>query len=502
MPRPLSSFVGGSLACFETVVAPPPGCNGKLIMLSSRTESSGIVLRDYQERDEERIRAAFRAGRRHVLYVAPTGSGKTILFCDLTLKVLERGKRVLIVCHRHELIEQISEALDKFHIEHGLIVSGVPPRYHHAAQVSSVQSLAVRRLPWQPDLIVIDEAHHTARGNAWARALQDYPDAYRLGVTATPCRADGRPLGEFFREMVVGPSYRELENAGFLTPLEAWAPPLVDMSGSRARGGDYDHGEVVDRAGKPHITGDAIRHYQRLGYGGRAIVFDVSIDTARQRAQSFLHAGIAAEAIDGTQTKALRSGAVSRFRSGATQVLVSVDLVSEGFDLPAIEVGISLRPTLSLALWMQQAGRILRPMAGKSVARLLDHAGNIERHGFPNDSRDWSLDRPVTSRERGKSERGFRICPHCFLASLSGPRFCPACGTPYPIKARQVRQRQGELVKVADDEPARARRASAFKHVQGRARDLPSLIELGKRRGMRHPELWARHVINSRGRPS
>lgn len=469
-------------------------------MLSSCKESSGILLRDYQERDEERIRAAFRIGKRSVLYVAPTGSGKTILFCDLTAKVLERGRRVLIVCHRHELIEQISGALDAFHIGHGLIVSGIPPCYAYAAQVSSVQSLAARPLPWQPDLIVIDEAHHVACGNAWARALQNYPDAYRLGVTATPCRSDGKPLGEFFCEMVVGPSYRELEDAGFLTPLEAWAPPLIDMSGSRVRGGEYDHGEVVDRACRPSITGDAIRHYQRLGRGGRAIVFDVSIDAARRRAQSFLHAGIAAEAIDGTQTKTLRSSTVARFRAGTTQVLVSVDLVSEGFDLPAIEVGISLRPTLSLALWMQQAGRILRPLAGKSVARLLDHAGNIDRHGFPNDSRDWSLDRAVASRDRGKPQRGFRICTHCFLASLTGPRFCPACGTPYPVKARQVRERQGELVPVSNDESDRARRASTFKNAQGRARDLGSLIELGRQRGMRHPELWARHVLQSRGK--
>jgi DNA repair protein RadD len=456
---------------------------------------SNYILRGYQERDIGRIREAFERARR-VLYVAPCGAGKTVIFTELVRRVLAKNRRILILCHRYELLEQISNALRP--APHGILVG----RYRACdnANVASVQTLARReRNEWpRADLIVIDEAHHVAQGNAWATILAQYPRARILGVTATPCRMDGRPLADHFDTMVLGPSYGELEHDGYLTPVAAWSPPSIDCRGLRIRAGEFEQEGLAERSARASVTGDAILHYQRLGHGRRAIVFDVGVDSARRRTKLFLEAEIAAEAIDGTQTHQERSSAVARFRTGATKVLVSVDLVSEGFDLPAIEVGISLRPTLSLGLWMQQAGRILRPMEGKSMAILLDHAGNLARHGFPNDERDWSLARTIATGNSRQSQPSLRICSVCFLASRAGIAQCPNCGTPFPAKAREIEEREGGLAKITKEQ-ARRIAAARFERERRSARSFEALVTLGRQRGMKSPRLWAKHVLKSRG---
>jgi superfamily II DNA or RNA helicase len=267
------------------------------------------------------------------------------------------------------------------------------------------------------------------------------------------------------------------------------------VDGLHKRGGDYAKGELAARADTQTITGDAVQHYKRLAYGKQFVAFCVSVEHAQHVAQQFTMAGVPAEAVDGKLPHEERKSKVDAFRRRAITGLVSCDLISEGFDVPGIEVGISLRPTASLGLWLQQAGRILRTHPGKDRAILLDHAGNTLRHGLPTDDREWSLDgAPAREKER---TIGVKICPSCFAACRSTATYCPQpkCGKPFPIKPREVKVREGELAEVDADQLRRERLIA-----QSGARDRESLIALGTLRGYRRADLWADHLLAARRR--
>lgn len=449
-----------------------------------------IELRDYQLDGIERIRGAYRAGARSVLLVSPTGSGKTVLFAFVVAGALARGSRVWIIAHRAELLGQISRALAQFCVPHGFIAAGMPLT-HEAVQVCSVQTL-VRRLPRlaPPDLIVQDEAHHLAAANSWGQVHAFARDARRLGVTATPVRLDGQGLGAFFEAMVVGPSTQALIDRGYLAPLRVFAPAVPDVASIQHRGGDYVARELMAVVGKPVITGSAVQHYTRHAAHRRALVFCVSITHAQAVAAQFRAAGYGAACIDGKMDKDLRSRVLAAFASAETPVLTSCDLVSEGFDLPAIECAISLRPTMSLGLWLQQVGRALRPAPSKTHALLLDHAGNSLRLGLPTDEQEWSLAAGVVTR-RARDGAGVRVCSACFAASSPRALVCSECGASFPVKPREVEEVPGELTEQLS-EGRRSRMA------QGQLKTLASLIELGRKRGYRAPEYWARRVLAGR----
>jgi superfamily II DNA or RNA helicase len=358
-------------------------------------------------------------------------------------------------------------------------------------QVASVQTIARRlsAIDWQPDLIIIDEAHHATAGQ-WDRILQHWPSAYRLGVTATPCRLDGRGLRSAFDHLVLGPSVAELIDTGYLSHSRIYAPPLVaDLSGIRTRAGDYANDQAAAAMDRPTVTGDAIAHYQRLAAGQQAIAFCCNIAHAESVCAAFLAAGIRAVLLLGTTTD--RDQVVADFGAGLVQVLVTVDVVSEGFDVPAASVAILLRPTKSLGLYLQQVGRVLRPAPGKQVALILDHVGNVTRHGFPDDHRDWTLDDGIR-RTAGTAAPSVRTCPECYAAFKPQP-ICPVCGAQCaPITNRKIRQLAGELQELKRSEMRQARRK------QGTARTLEQLLALANERG--YSPGWAYRIFHARGK--
>ncbi|NDF41803.1 MAG: helicase, partial [Actinobacteria bacterium] len=233
-----------------------------------------LTLRPYQHQAISELRASYREGARAPLLVLPTGAGKTVVFSAVSAGAAARGRHVLILVHRRELITQASAKLAGAGVDHGIIAAGFPAS-DQPVQVASVQTLARRlsSISWSPDLIVIDEAHHAVAGT-WSAALSRWPNAYRLGVTATPVRQDGRGLGAVFDSLVLGPSVSELIAGTFLTPARIYAPPpIADLAGLKARAGDYRPEEAAERMDRPIVTGDAISHYQRLCNHKRAIVF-------------------------------------------------------------------------------------------------------------------------------------------------------------------------------------------------------------------------------------
>ena len=462
-----------------------------------------IQLRDYQQAAIDGIRRAFAAGRRRVLHVLPTGGGKTTTFAYIATRAAERQQRVWILAHRVELLDQISATLDGFGCSHGFIAAGYPARVGALVQVAGVFTVA-RRLDrvQPPDLIVVDEAHHAVAATTWGRILSKFPRARILGVTATPCRTDGSGLDECFDTLVEGPTVAELTARGFLVPLRAFAPASIATDGIAKRYGDFQKSQLEAVADTSTVTGDAVAHYQRHALGKRAVVFCVSVKHAEHVAEQFRGAGIAAKSVDGGMDRELRRSVLRAFASGSLPVLTSCDLVSEGFDLPALEVGISLRPTQSLALWLQQIGRVLRPAPGKTEALLFDHAGNLARHGWPDDPREWSLAAGAGERKAkaadDEADVAVRICDACFAAFKAFRTSCPECGAAVKAKAREVEVVAGTLEEVTPEDRDRMRRERAKE--QGAARDLPALIELGKKRGYKNPVAWAGHILASRER--
>lgn len=354
--------------------------------------------------------------------------------------------------------------------------------------MASVQTLVKRLdsgLP-EPDLIVIDEAHHLTADSTWGRIVGAYPKARLLPVTATPCRLDGKGLGigagGYADTMVMGPTMRALINDGFLSPYRIFAPPnALDLTGVRTRAGDYAKDQLATAIDKPSITGDAVEHYQRLASGKRAVAFCVSVAHAQHVASEFNAAGIAAEFLDGTQDAGERDRIIQRFTRGETLVLSSCDIVSEGFDLPAIEVAILLRPTQSLSLYIQQVGRALRTFPGKTEAIILDHVGAVMTHGLPDEEREWSLDGMQKKQRQAANDNepgvdSVATCPKCFTVHLPAPE-CPTCGHIYPIRERKVEKTDGELVELGADQLEAMRRQKRI--LQGQAQTVEQLVAQG-----------------------
>ncbi|MCK6478599.1 MAG: DEAD/DEAH box helicase [Planctomycetaceae bacterium] len=469
-------------------------------------ENDGLALRPYQVEAVRALRAAFAAGKRAPVYQLPTGGGKTVVFAHIAREGAKRGTRVLILVHRRELLLQGSRALREVGLDHGLIAPTLPPS-DAQVRIASVQTL-VRRLDHvsPPDLVVIDEAHHAVAGS-WRRVLEQWPRARVLGVTATPARLDGKGLGVHvdgpFDHLVLGPSVRALTEAGFLAPADVYAPPMkADLSGVGTRLGDFDRREMRLRMDKPVISGDAVDHYLRLTPGRPAIAFCTSVEHAEHVAEAFTDADVPAASIDGGMSDVERDGVLEDLARGEIQVLTSCEIVSEGFDLPAVEVAILLRPTQSLTLYLQQVGRVLRPAPGKASATVLDHVGNVKRHGLPDADRSWDLDGAM---RRSAGEAPVCRCPECF-ACHPPARMCPVCGHVYGGEGREGLRvdpdAQLERVSRAPRDlwtPVRERMRQA--HIeQGRCRTFEELVDLGIRRGYGNPRAWARNVWRARHR--
>jgi len=431
----------------------------------------------------------------------PTGGGKTVLAARMVKAAHDRKVKTWFTVHRKELLDQSVRTFGDGDITAGVIAPDFTPNLDLNTQIASVQTLARRytRLS-PPGLIFWDEAHHVAAGT-WAKIFEAFPSAFHVGLTATPERLDGKGLSNWFDEMVCGPDTAELIAKGYLSPYVLYGPPAIQVDGLHTRFGDYKHDELDKAANKPTITGDAIKHYKKHCEGKRAVVFCVSVEHSRNVVALFRASGFNAEHVDGSTPKAERRMAVDRFRRGATQILSNVELFGEGFDLPAIEAAILLRPTQSMAVYLQQIGRALRTYPGKTHATILDHAGNWSRHGLPDQPREWSLNGRA---EREKNERNdgpsVRVCPSCFAAVFIGRPTCAYCGHEFPIKPREVQQVEGELEKVDPAVLQRQKQEAKWKRLseQSAAKDLDALIALGRARGHKRPEFWARCIWRSR----
>ena len=339
-------------------------------------------LRDYQAQAIEQLEKATKA-----LYVLPTGGGKTVIAIDVMMRSVQRGERALMLTHRREILRQTSL---KIPIDHGLIQAGLNIDLEYPVQVASIQTLWARcmrsnKVSLPPaDLIIIDEAHHIA-ARTWRLILEAYPNARRIGLTATPCRADGRGLGNYFERLILGPQIPELIARKYLVPTVYYAPANPDLKGVETRQGDYVVSQLADRMNRDDLVGDIVSNWHKLAQRRKTLVFCVDVAHSVHVKNEFLKSDVKAEHVDGGTPKAERDAILARLASGETEVLCNCMVLTEGFDLPAISCIVLARPTKQLGLFRQMAGRGLRPAPGKSNLVLIDHSGAVFRHGLLED---------------------------------------------------------------------------------------------------------------------
>lgn len=458
-----------------------------------------VTLRKYQEEGVRRLRLSFMQGHRSILYVLPTGGGKTVIFCHIAEQAATKGNRIVILVHRQELVDQTSMALDALGVHHGIIASQHQMDLTHAVQVASVQTLVRRLHKIPPDyfqLLVVDEAHHAVAGS-WDKVIDNYPKAKVLGVTATPERLDGRGLREKFSDMIVGPQMAELRDAGHLAKTRVFAPPVkIDLSKIATRMGDYHMQEAEEQIVKPTITGDVISHFKKYIKDGTAIAFCVSIKHSEAIADAFNQVGIKAAHLDGDMNKDERRKVIRRLGTGEIQVLTSCQIISEGTDVPSVSGCLLLRPTLSLSLYLQQVGRCLRPSPGKTAAIILDHVGSVEKHGMPSQHRAWSLDAKKRTKRNEQEGVNVKVCPNCFCVVISQTQVCPDCGHVFTGAGRTISQSDDELIEMTPEHVLERQEKKKRNAQTAQARTLDELIALGKQRGYKAG--WAHYIHNSR----
>ena len=392
--------------------------------------------------------------------MAPTGSGKTCIAASIVRHANSNGHRVLFLAHRRELVWQCSEKLYGLGIEHGIIMADEPHDPTRLTQVSSLQSLhsrAIKRkkLKLPPaDLVIFDEVHHLFSAASWQNVLEEYPNALILGLTATPINRLGTGMQHCADVMVKCPSIQDMTKEGFLVPVRYFAPSIPDLKGIHVRMGDYVEKELEERMDQAKLIGDVCENWSRICPDRQTLVFACGIKHSIHMRDGFRSIGIKAEHVDGNTPKQERDEIVGRFKRGDVQVLLNCQVFTEGADFPEASALVFARPTRSLLMYLQVAGRVLRPAPGKKDCVIIDHAGVIYEHGPVAQDWDWQLDYgnektiydkmgPIV-KEKKKRQITCDKCKHVY----EGVLICPECGNVPTVKGKPVATYEGYLQEI------------------------------------------------------
>lgn len=455
------------------------------------------TLRDYQKAAVDDIEAALDEGEK-VLYVLPTGGGKTVILAKIIERAVQADKRVLILTHRREILKQTSL---KVSVEHGLIQAGLNIDLTYPVQIAGVQTLWARcmrtdKLPLPAaDLIFIDEAHHIA-ARTWKLILDAYPNARRIGLTATPCRGDGRGLGNYFTKIVEGPQIPELIKLKHLVPTVYFAPADPDLKGVETRQGDYAISQLSDRMNRDDLVGDIVSNWLKYAERRKTLVFCVDVAHSVHIRDEFLKSGIRAEHLDGSTPKDERDAILARLACGDTEVVCNCAVLTEGLDIPTIGCIVLGRPTKQMGLFRQMAGRGLRPAPDKRNLILIDHSGAVYRHGLLEDRIEWTLStdnraqNPThESRDRQTTSRLVE-CSQC-AALRTGGEACPHCGFLPKRRPEPVIFREGQLARV-DRNGSPIQSSDPHEHIRWHA----MLVYIQRERG--HVPGWVGHTFRDK----
>ncbi len=426
---------------------------------------------------------AWNQGAQNVVGVAATGFGKTVAEGYL---LEQHNGASAIIAHRQELVAQISLMLARYGIRHNIIAAEASRRAIAAAHVAEfgtcfytpsapcavagidtlVRADGLEHWASQVTLWITDEGHHVVRDNKWHRGigLFTHPACRGLLPTATPARADGKGLGRHADgvadAMIHGPPMRWLIEQGHLTDYRIICreSDLITLDEKVSASGDWSAEYLKSAAQKSHIVGDVVRDYLQFARGTLNISFMTDTETAATTAAAYQAAGVRAACLTGKTQDALRRQILRQFAARQIEVIVAVDIISEGFDLPALESVSFARPTQSLGLYMQQFGRALRPLPGKEKALIIDHVGNVLRHLPPDRPRAWTLDRRDRRAKSASDAIPMRVCLECFQPYERIYRECPYCGHyPEPAARSSPAMVDGDLAEMTPDVLAKLR---------------------------------------------
>ena len=455
-----------------------------------------IKLRDYQVAAIEQIRNLFLKGHKSILLQANTGAGKTAIAAEMIRLADSKGSSIWFICNRSELIEQTSRALDKINVEHSFIAAGRPYNGSATVFVCSIQTLFRRYTSLTPPKLIFWDEAHSIVAKTWSDVYNFARSSFHVLLTATPTRLSGEGFRDFATAIVTGPSVRDLINQGFLAEYRAFAPQEIDTSQFRTRMGEYKTDDVMSVVNEKKFIGSAIREYKTKFLGKKNIVFCVNVAHSQHIKDEFLAAGINCEHVDGTTPKEERDLIISNFKSGRTQVLTSVDLLTTGFDCPDIEIVTLLRPTKSTSLALQMMGRGLRPYPGKTDVVFLDHVNIFKLHGLPDEERQWTLDGMV--KKPRANELSVKTCPMCFAALRVTIKQCPICEHTFassrePIDLQSLGS--DDELKELDKTKLKSRGKDIDKQ---RARSKDELLKLAIERGYKRPHFWVATILKAR----
>lgn len=388
---------------------------------------------------------------------------KSIIQGSIAATANSKGNRVLFLVHRKELCEQIKETFT---------ICGVDWELTSVEMVQTV-SRHINRIS-APRLIITDEAHHST-ANSYKKIYEAFPDALRLGFTATPCRLNAGGLGEVYDKLITSVSTKWLIDNHYLSPYKYYSVKLADTSGLHIKAGDYKADEVAELMQNSEIYGETVKQWERLAKNKKTIAYCASVEAAEETAEQFRQAGYTAASLSGSTPKELRAQIMQDFRDSKIMILTNCELFGEGLDVPDCECTVLLRPTQSLTLYIQQSMRSMRYMPDKT-AIIIDHVGNCYLHGLPDNNREWTLEPKAKQQNIVK----IRECPMCFSVYPPTKQKCPYCGY---AAVKEIQRKDKAVVEIDLVEMQRQEEIKNTKYTDLTAESWSDVERIRKARG-------------------
>lgn len=424
------------------------------------------MLRDYQKELYLKTFSAIRKKKKGILVCMPCRSGKSFLMAEM---IRHLKGNALVLVHRKELMKQHIELLDELKVTN-VRVASVFTEVNHLEEHE------------RPSVVFIDECH-LSEASSYKKVCEFY-NVLVIGFTATPTRLSGERLS-LFDCIVQGITAEELMMRGAICKYVYYAPNIgVDTNDISIVRGDFKNSELQDLLTKNSVYGDILKYYKQLANNKQAIAYCVSIKHSQEVAETFNKAGINAVHIDSHTPINERMQLMNDFKNGKYKVLCNVGLISEGITLPNCECCLLLRPTMSLALYIQQSMRCLTPKKGKK-AIIIDYVGNFQRHDLPTADREWSLDgAKKVQMINDDGSYAIRMCPECFNVFKTANK-CPYCGYQYEVKGRELQQIQEiELKEIKEKEIEELKKKKKeMRMAVGRAKTKADLMSIARERG-------------------
>jgi superfamily II DNA or RNA helicase len=444
------------------------------MILSLDVEETSLPLRDYQKEIISHLFGLWQKGEKKVLVQSATGSGKSLIIVSAIepfVTKAEHQDKIFVVAHKIELIEQLYNHIKQWlpQVEVGIIgnKSQYKPNLSALIQVVSIQALVYQKELPPVKLLIIDEAHHCA-ANSYIKLFQRYPEAYRLGLTATPRRIDGKGLRTVklsdseeevaaFDHLILGPSIFDLQDQGHLCKFKVFAAKklvkMAEQKNVRTIGGDYS-AAAVGRIMQSVLYGEIIETWQQYANNKQTVVYAATVELSKNYVIAFQNAGVEAAEINAKTPAKVRKDIVQAFREKRITVLIQHSIIIEGFDVPGIECVVFLRPTQSLSVFFQAFGRGLRPSHGKEYLIVIEHTDTVFRLGLPTEVDNWSLD-AMTVRHDPKLTCS---CGHIVIvtkeAKKIGHAICDYCGKSHDVTPAEPdntdKERSGPAQRVSE----------------------------------------------------